>query len=108
MTAELSFEEFGTAHSDLKRNHAETVPAIFVRSRHAIGNVLNGFDRHGLEAAGTGPGPTSQLEHPLRVRLEYFVKVFVRIHCRILITVVVERHAMCDFADVTIAGRHRA
>jgi len=34
--------------------------------------ALNGLDRDGLESAEPGPGPTSQLEHPLSVRLEYF------------------------------------
>ena len=40
MTAELSFDEFGIVHSDLKRNHAETIPATFMRSKKFLANEL--------------------------------------------------------------------
>jgi len=78
------------------------------RSQHNLAETNDETCVNGLEAAETGPRPTSQIEHEVRARLEYFVKMFVRIHRRILITVTLERHAMCDFANVTNASRHRA
>jgi len=53
---------------------------------------LDGFDRDGLKAAGTRRAATSQLENPLRVRLEDFIKMFVRIHAGILMPAALERH----------------